>query len=92
MTQIKPRNCCAVISQMIDKIPSNKTELIKDLQWNYEDASYKAPEETLQWYRTSETLMKHIEIPKDDWEFEVLSIFSTQSVEDIRKAVENDAY
>lgn len=89
MKKITPRNCCSVITQMIDKIPSDKTELIKDLQWNYEDASYKAPEETLQWTRTSNTLMKHILTPKEDWEFEVLGIFSTQSVDDIRKAVEN---
>ena len=35
-------------------------ELIKDLQWNFDDAGYKAPEETLQWERTMKTLEKHI--------------------------------
>lgn len=83
------RNCCQIISQMIEKIPTDKTEFIKDLQWNYEDASYKAPEETLQWHRTQSTLIKHIPKPSEDWEFEVLSIFTTQSVDDIRRAVQN---
>jgi len=80
----KMRNCCQIINQMIEKIPTDKTVFIKDLQWNYEDAAYKAPEETLQWYRTQSTLIKHIPQPKEDWEFEVLSIFTTKSVEDIR--------
>lgn len=83
------RNCCAIIAEMMVKIPKEKTELIKDLEWNFEDASYKAPEETLQWYRTQSTLIKHIPKPSEDWEFEVLSIFTTQSVDDIRSAVQN---
>lgn len=59
----------------------------KDLQWNYNDASYKAPEDTIQWYRTQATLIKYIPQPIEDWEFEVLSIFTTKSVEDIKKQV-----
>jgi hypothetical protein len=51
---------------MLEKIP--KVEFIKDLEWNYEDASCKAPEETIQWDRTSRTLIKHMsEIPKEEW-------------------------
>lgn len=84
------RNCCEVIRLMIEKIPSEKIELIKDLEWNYEDASYKAPEETTQWYRTHMTLSKHIPIPKEHWEFEVLSIFTTKSIEDLREMVSNE--
>ncbi|MFW5804529.1 MAG: hypothetical protein ACOCWG_04805 [bacterium] len=37
---IEMRNCCQIISQMIEKIPTDKTDFIKDLQWNYEDVSY----------------------------------------------------
>lgn len=82
------RNCCQVINQMIEKIPADREDFIKDLQWNYEDASYKAPEETLQWHRTQQTLMKHIAMPpKENWEFEVLSIFTTQPVALIRQTV-----
>ena len=71
---------------MISKIPEGETELIKNLEWNFEDASYKAPEETLQWERTQQTLIKHIPRPVKDWEFEVLIVFTTQSVEDLREA------
>jgi hypothetical protein len=78
------RNCCEVIKQMMKKIPADQVELIKDLQWNYEDASYKAPEETLQWERTMNTLMKHILTPTQEWQFEVISIFTTTSVEQLK--------
>jgi len=78
------RNCCEIINQMVEKIPTEKTELLKDLEWNLEDASYKAPEETLQWNRTMNTLMKHIPEPKLDWEFEVLSIFTTKTVDELK--------
>jgi len=81
------RNACQVIEQMLAKIPVDKLEFIADLNWNHTDASYKAPEETIQWIRTQQTLMKHIESPKEEWEFEVLSIFSTIPVNEIKKQV-----
>jgi hypothetical protein len=81
------RNCQAIIKQMMDKIPSDKTDFIKDLEWNFEDAGYKAPEETLQWQRTMQTLQKHIPSHSADWEFEVLSIFTTHSIDDLKTMV-----
>jgi hypothetical protein len=81
------RDCCKVISQMILSIPGDRTDFIKDLHWNYQDASYKAPEETIQWHRTQQTLIKHIPSPVEDWEFEVLSIFTTEPIEKLRKLV-----
>jgi len=81
------RECTDVIAKMIEKIPSDKAELIKDLQWNYEDASYKAPEETLQWERTHSTIMKHLANPVEEWEFEVLSVFTTHPVERLKEWV-----
>ncbi|MCK4521048.1 MAG: hypothetical protein KAU20_00615 [Nanoarchaeota archaeon] len=84
------RNCCQVIFKMLAKIPTEKTELIKDLKWNFEDASFKAPEESLQWERTQNTLIKHFPKPTEDWEFEVLSIFTTQSIEEIKIQVEKN--
>lgn len=79
------RNCCVVILQMLDKIPASNTEFIKDLKWNLEDAGYKAPEETLQWERTMMTLQKHILKPVEDWEFEVINIFTTKSINELKK-------
>lgn len=84
---MKRRNCCQVISEMITKIPADKVELIKDLEWNLDDASYKAPEETIQWERTQQTLIKHFDSPTEDWEFEVLSIFTTQPISELRGSV-----
>ncbi len=86
------RDCAVVITEMLTKVPKTKenVDLIEALDWNREDASYKAPEETLQWERTMNTLQKHIPKPKEDWQFEVLSIFTTQPVEAIKNAVANE--
>ena len=75
---------------MLQKVPLTETDFIKDLEWNFEDASYKAPEETLQWQRTQQTLVKHIPVPKEEWQFEVLSIFTTQPIESIKSALANE--
>ncbi len=82
------RICTEVIAQMLEKIPKDKELLISDLQWNLEDASYKAPEETLQWQRTVNTLRKHIPHPQEDWEFEILSIWTTRPVDELKRWVE----
>ena len=81
---MKRRNCQEVIAKMVAKIPKSKTKLLKDLKWNFEDAKYKAPEETLQWERTMKTLLKHIPIPTAEWEFKVLSIFTARSIDELK--------
>ena len=79
------RNCCVVIRQMLEKVPSDKEDFIEALRWNLNDASYKAPEETLQWERTAETLQRYIPYPPtEDWQFEVLSIFMVKPVNELR--------
>lgn len=82
---MQPRNCVTVITQMLAHVPSDKTQFILDLELNREDASYKAPEETIQWFRTAQTLEKYISSPREDWEFEIVSIFTTMPVEALRK-------
>lgn len=83
------RNCVLVIQDMLKLIPSDKEELIKDLNWNKEDAAYKAPEETLQWERTMQTLQKYIPEPTKDWEWQILSIFTTRPISKLEKIFEN---
>jgi len=83
------RNCCDIIVKMMVHIPSDQEEFIKDLQWNYDDASYKPIEETLQWERTSKTLQKHIPSPNEEWEYLVLSEFTTMSVDEIKEMINN---
>ena len=75
------RNCAAVITEMLTKVPKTKdnVDLIEALGWNREDARHKAPEETIQWHRTQQTLVEYIPIAKENWQFEVLSIFTTLS-------------
>lgn len=82
------RNCYKVICEMLSYIPKSETKLISDLNWNKEDSRYKAPEEVIQWQRTAATLRNHFEIPKENWQFKILSIFSTKSVEELKTAVE----
>lgn len=79
------RNCQEVITQMLTHVPETETGLIADLRWNFNDAAYKAPEETLQWERTATTLQAHIPKPTADWHFEVLSIFMVKGIPDLRK-------
>lgn len=81
------RNCCEVIKKMLNEIPKDRIDFIADLRWNYEDASYKPPEETIQWSRVQETLMKHITKPVEDWEFKVISIFTTKTISEIQSEI-----
>lgn len=79
------RDCGTIIKQMLNHIPMSESVLREELEWNLNDAQYKAPEETIQWERTSETLNRHIKEPIKNWEFEVCSIFSTVPVEKLRE-------
>lgn len=81
------RDCQKVITAMLAEIPGSKTELIKALGENFIDASFKAPEENLQWHRTMKTLEKHIPALAQDWQFRVLSIFTMRPVEELRRVV-----
>lgn len=84
------RNCQLVILDMIEKIPKTEKQLIKDLVWNLNDAGYKAPEGTLQWQRTHQTLVKHIgDNPSFGWQWEILSIISTKSIEELKELMSN---
>ena len=58
------------------------------LEWNKNDADYKAPEETLHWQRTMETLQKYIPAPTQEWEFKVLSIFTTKPIKELKEVFE----
>ncbi len=81
----KRRICHEVILEMLQLIPKTETDLISDLLWNYEDSTYKPPEETIQWNRTMQTLIKHIPTPEKDWEWDVLSIFTTKPIEELKQ-------
>ena len=54
------RDCCTVISQMLNRIPDSKVDFKKDLMKNFEDAKYKPVEDIIQWYGISVTLEKYL--------------------------------
>jgi predicted RNA-binding protein with RPS1 domain len=79
------RNCVEVINKMLKVIPETEVQIICALENNKIDASYKAPEETIQWERTAQTLQFYIRKPNKDWHWKVLSIFSTKSIEEVKR-------
>jgi hypothetical protein len=79
------RNIVEVIDQMILKIPSTEVNLIKGLNKIKNSANYTAPELMQgRWYQVSSALSQSFKPPEEDWQFEVLSIFSTKSVGEIK--------
>lgn len=85
------RDCVQVIRQILEKVPAKKTKLIKDLKECENDANYKAPEETIQWINLGLVLEKHIPIPKKDWEWEVASIVTTKSIEELKEIIKKSS-
>ena len=84
---VKRRICHDVIEAMLKHVPEDQTEFIQMLKYNQEDSRYKAPEETIQWERTMNTLQEFIPAPSEDWHFNVLSIFTTRTIEDLQLTV-----
>lgn len=87
------RNCCDVIQQILNIVPEEEISLIKSLKWCLEDASFKAPEETIQWQRTYDAINDYLinkkESTPEEWEYKMLSIFSTKSVKELKELYES---
>lgn len=87
------RNLSEVIKKMIQKIPpdtSDRRFLIEDLRYFLSrsvecSSKYKAPEETQEWEKVAKKLELYIHKPIHNWEFEVLSIFTTKSIDELKK-------
>ena len=77
--EVTRRNCQKVIANMLEHIPEDNANFIKDLKWCYEDAKYKAPEETLQWERTTIVINKYIKDIHHKWEQKVVDIFTNKT-------------
>lgn len=84
------RKCNDVIKQMLHKIPESEAPLIEALtDVTQFDMSYQPPESVIQFEIVQDILADFIPQPTEDWEFEILSIFTTLSIEDLRKLVTN---
>jgi len=82
------RNFTEVLTKMISFIPSDKKELLERMAWHIEDGHYKAPELGTHWNSVGKSLQEFFPLPKEDWEFEVLSEWTTLSIEQLKQQVE----
>jgi hypothetical protein len=79
------RNCVQTIEKILTYVPYEESNLRKALLHNRETAFYAAPENILSWESVFDTLLFHIYPPKKEWHFEVWSVFSTKSVEELKQ-------
>lgn len=83
------RNLVTVLNEIIEVIPKENDEMINHLKHLRESASYSAPEVMYMWWNlVHESLLDYIsDIPKEEWEWKVFSIFSTKSVEELKESM-----
>jgi len=81
------RNLVNIIQQMIDEIPITEQDFINSLKDNQNSVSYAAPElMSMWWNEVVDTLWDFIpETPTEEWQFKVLSIFSTKTVDELKR-------
>lgn len=80
------RNLKDVINEMLKVIPEDEINLIDALKDIRNDQIYRAPEDTIGWELVSEELeLIDLDLDSEYWKFKIFSIFSTMSIEDIKK-------
>lgn len=83
------RSVVDTIDKMIDKIPEGNEKFLSDLRSCRESAVCRAPELVLtSWNQLSDVVNGFIDDDPEEWEYEVLSIFTTKSV-DVLKELNN---
>ena len=90
--RIKMRNITVVMKQMLDCVPKQNENyhfMKADFDRIAYDASFRAPEAAgIDWRNLQQALQQYVpNLPVEDWHFNVLSVFSTMSVEAIREDV-----
>jgi hypothetical protein len=75
-----------VIENMMTEVPENEFDLICSLKSKQESVKFSAPElMDMWWQEVYDCLMYYIgENPKEEWEYKVLSVFSTKSVQELK--------
>jgi len=80
------RNLIDVIDDMLSIIPEKEERLIayfKDIQ---DSQRYRAPEDIIGWYQIAEELNTwKLNIFSSKWKFQIISIFTTKSIKEIKK-------
>lgn len=84
------RNIVEIINNIIEHIPTENNELlIMHLISVADDSVYRAPElKYMSWVDLSQELNEYIGEPKEEWHFEVFSILTTVSVEQLKQELE----
>lgn len=85
------RNIEEVITKIIDQIPEKDTDFRDKINDVLNSVAYTAPEIiSHRWGNLSLTLMHHIPFPAtEDWEFQILHIFSEKNIDEIKKIHKN---
>lgn len=81
------RNIVEIINKIIGHIPTDNNEvLIQRLITVADDSVYRSPElKYMTWADLSEVLNYYIGEPKEEWHFEVFSILTALSVEQLEQ-------
>jgi hypothetical protein len=83
------RNLSEVIDQMVEVIPKAEVSFIATLASNKSSADFCAPEMVPFWWReVHTTILDYVpSVPVEEWHYQVLSIFSTHPIEEMKKVV-----
>lgn len=83
------RNLKDVINEMLKVIPKDEINVIDALKDIRNNQIYRAPEDTVGWELVSEELeLIDLDLDSEYWKFKIFSIFSTMSIEDIKKELQ----
>lgn len=85
-----PRICSEVIDSMLAIIPEDEILFIVVLGKAQEDCLHETLEDVSQWQRLDIVVNGFLNRPSLDWEFEVLSILTMKSVEELKVQAESD--
>lgn len=80
------RNLINVIDEMLKVIPKKEKQIISYLEDIQESQKCRAPENMIGWYQIAEELDTwKLNIFSSKWKFQVISIFTTKSIKEIKK-------
>lgn len=84
------RNLKDVITNILNEIPDSEVDLISQLKDNRDSVTFSAPEMLpLWWGEVQSSLLSYLpEVPNEEWQFKILSIFSTKSVNELKSIFE----
>lgn len=76
----------AVMFNMIAFLPQDKEDFKEDLLTHIRNNYYASPEDSSEWLKAKETIMRHLPISQitEDWQFKLLAVFTIKPIEVLR--------